>query len=143
MNTEIPAPVVEFEQLIRSTRRGARLARLLAQQQLQVWGVPYGCDFSDAVTSIVAELAANAVLHGHLPGRDFALRLVLDDVLRIEVSDARGERRLARQPEAPCEEGGLGLLLVEELAARWGVTERNPGKTVWAELPWPGTSCRR
>ncbi|MGW7411507.1 ATP-binding protein [Streptomyces sp. NPDC054863] len=142
MNSEIPTLAAEFEQLLSSTRRGARLARLLAQQQMQEWGVPYGCDFSDAVVSIVAELAANAVLHGHLPGRDFSMRLVLGDVLRIEVSDARGERRPTPQPLAPGEEGGLGLLLVEELAARWGVTERDPGKTVWAELPWPGTPYR-
>ncbi|MEU8889095.1 ATP-binding protein [Streptomyces sp. NPDC048442] len=140
MNTEIPTPTIEFEQLLSSTLRGARLARLLAQQQLQEWGVPYGCEFSDAVVSVVAELAANAVLHGHLPGRDFSLRLALGDVLRIEVSDARGERLPTPRPSAPGEEGGgLGLLLVEELVARWGVTERNPGKTVWAELPWPGT----
>ncbi|MFI0980176.1 ATP-binding protein [Streptomyces sp. NPDC021093] len=139
MNTEIPTLTAEFEQLISSTRRGARLARLLAQQQLLEWGVPYGCDFADAVVSIVAELAANAVLHGHLPGEDFSVRLALGDVLRIEVSDARGERRPVPQSPAPGAEGGLGLLLVAELAARWGVTERDPGKTVWAELPWPGT----
>jgi hypothetical protein len=32
-------------------------------------------------------------------------------------------------------EGGYGLLLVEELADRWGVVEEPvPSKTVWAEL---------
>ncbi|MFI5807905.1 ATP-binding protein [Streptomyces sp. NPDC051561] len=140
MNSEIATLKAEFEQRITSTRRGARLARLLAQQTLGEWGVPYGCEFSDAVVSVVAELAANAVLHGHLPGRDFGLRLALSDVLRIDVTDARGERRPVERPAAPDEEGGLGLLLVGELAPRWGVTERNPGKTVWAELPWPASA---
>ncbi|MFD3516647.1 ATP-binding protein [Streptomyces sp. NPDC058657] len=140
MNSEMAILRAEFEQLISSTRRGARLARLLAQRQLSEWGIPYGCEFSDTVVTIVAELAANAVLHGHLRGRDFSLRLALDDVLRIEVSDARGERLpVAREGRPGEEEGGLGLLLVDELSVDWGVTQRNPGKTVWAELRWPGT----
>lgn len=31
------------------------------------------------------------------------------------------------------DEGGRGLLLVSELADKWGVTEREPGKVVWFE----------
>ncbi|MCX5204977.1 ATP-binding protein [Streptomyces sp. NBC_00237] len=139
MNKEIPTLSVEFEQRISSTRRGARLARLLAERQIQEWGVPYGCEFADAVATVVAELAANAVLHGRVEGEDFSLRLALGDVLRIEVGDARGKCRPARQREMPgIAEGGLGLVLVEELTERWGVTEDGPGKTVWAELRWPG-----
>lgn len=80
-----------------------------------------------------------------MPGRDFELRLRLDPTkaaLRIEVSDARGERL----PDGPTEtdtpietdgEGGRGLLLVAALSLAWGVTERAVGKTVWAELPCP------
>ncbi|MFH8343748.1 hypothetical protein [Streptomyces sp. NPDC018045] len=30
--------------------------------------------------------------------------------------------------------GGLGLVLVREVAARWGVREWEVGKTVWCEL---------
>ncbi|MCW8220143.1 MULTISPECIES: ATP-binding protein [Streptomyces] len=62
------------------------------------------------------------------------------DVLRIEVTDTRTERRPAgtRRPTTPPpgSETGCGLLLVEHLATRWGVTPRAgaPGKTVWAEL---------
>ncbi|MFB9522326.1 MULTISPECIES: ATP-binding protein [Streptomyces] len=146
MNSEMSTRDVEFGQRISSTRRGARLARLLAERQLQEWGVPYGCEFADAVVAVVAELAANAVLHGHVQGRDFALRMALGDVLRIEVSDTRGERRPVRRPRPhppQVVEGGLGLVLVEELADDWGVTDRNPGKTVWAELKWPGAAAGR
>lgn len=42
---------------------------------------------------IVAELAANAALHGRAQGRDFRLALILDNttgVLRISVTDAKG-----------------------------------------------------
>lgn len=33
--------------------------------------------------------------------------------------------------------GGRGLLLVEALTAKWGVTPTSTGKAVWAELPIP------
>ncbi|GAA2933678.1 hypothetical protein GCM10010446_18080 [Streptomyces enissocaesilis] len=58
-------------------------------------------------------------------------------LLRIEVTDARAERRLPAPPPLapPAEsEAGRGLLLVEALADTWGVTGRQVGKTVWATL---------
>ncbi|WP_077800126.1 ATP-binding protein [Streptomyces sp. JHA26] len=125
-----------FAVQLSSTRRGARLARLLAERQLADWGVPSG----EAV-QVVAELAANAVLHGRVPGRDFrlALRLLPDGALRVEVTDARGDRvpRL-HSPAAEDGEGGRGLRIVAAYADRWGVDEGPaPAKIVWAELP-PG-----
>jgi anti-sigma regulatory factor (Ser/Thr protein kinase) len=88
---------------------------------------------------VVAELAANAVLHGLVPGRDFRLTLGLDGTgtLRIAVADARGDRLPRIQaPAGTGEESGRGLLLVAAYADRWGVTDGpGPGgKTVWAEL---------
>lgn len=79
-----------FTQRFSATRRGARLARRLATQQLDAWGIPYGSGPSDATALVVAELAANAVLHGRVPGRDFALRLAYNsakDLVRVEVTD--------------------------------------------------------
>ncbi|MCN9241398.1 ATP-binding protein [Streptomyces sp. RY43-2] len=120
-----------FTALLSSTRRGARLARLLAEAQLRSWGLPTEC-----AIHIVAELAANAATHGRVPGRDFRLTLyVVDSTLRIEVTDTRSER--LPEPQHPSEdaESGRGLLLVDALADRWGVSEdRFPRKTVWAEL---------
>lgn len=125
-----------FAQRFSATRRGARLARLLAALQLVEWGCPRGTDDHDAVTLVVAELAANAVLHGLVPGRDFALLLRYDDdrhVVRIEVSDTHPAQPVCAQPGED-EEHGRGLVLVGSLAARWGVRDRlGPGKTVWAE----------
>ncbi|MFI5676711.1 ATP-binding protein [Streptomyces cellulosae] len=127
-----------FTVQLSATRRGARLARLLTERQLCEWGVRFG----DAV-QIVAELASNAVLHGRVPGRDFrlALRLHSDGVLRIEVTDARGDR-VPRVPESVAvdAESGRGLRLVAAFAERWGVEEAPANcKTVWAELA-PGRS---
>lgn len=125
-----------------STRRGARLARRLAAVRLDAWGIPYGTEPHDGIVLIVAELAGNAVRHGHVSGRDFHLRLCVpaEDtrMVRVEVTDTRGECvPLCRAlPEADgVEEAGRGLLLVSRLAARWGWYPRDggPGKTVWAE----------
>jgi anti-sigma regulatory factor (Ser/Thr protein kinase) len=124
----------EFAMLFSSTPRGARLARLLAVQRLDEWGVPYGSDDSDALALLVGELAANAVQHGRVAGRDFRLRLVLSGrLVRVEVSDARHDRRPCLTPAEPSAPSGRGMHLVEALAARWGVAEREPGKTVWCE----------
>ena len=127
------APVRHFAVQLSSTRRGARLARLLAERQLDEWGEPFG-----AAAQVVAELASNAVLHGRVRGRDFRLGLGLrpDGTLRVEVTDARGDR-VPRVPDpvAPDAESGRGLLLVAAYAGRWGVDAAPTGcKTVWAEL---------
>jgi anti-sigma regulatory factor (Ser/Thr protein kinase) len=116
-----------------ATRRAARLARLLTERQLTEWGVPF-----EAAAQVVAELASNAVLHGHVRGRDFRLGLELrdDGTLRIEVTDARGDRvPCAKDPEEGEAETGRGLLIVAAYAHRWGVDEAPAhAKTVWAEL---------
>jgi anti-sigma regulatory factor (Ser/Thr protein kinase) len=129
-----------FVQRFSATRRGARLARRLATHQLDLWQLTYGSPVSDTVTLVVAELAANAVLHGRVPGRDFELRLTYDrtaGLVRVEVSDTHpGQPEIpesAGRPSADTD-GGRGLLLVEAVADRWGVNGRTgPGKTVWAE----------
>ncbi|MBP0458842.1 ATP-binding protein [Streptomyces montanisoli] len=127
-----------FGQRFSSTRRGARLARLLAAQQLADWGVARGTRLHDRVTLVVAELAANAALHGRVPGRDFALLLVCDTArrtVRVEVTDTHPTLPVCLPPAADAEaDGGRGLVLVDAVADRWGVRERcGPGKTVWAE----------
>ncbi|WP_405733160.1 ATP-binding protein [Streptomyces sp. NBC_00028] len=125
----------EISTRLSATPRGARLARRLTAQQLHDWGHPYDCEVNHTAQQVVAELAANAVTHGRVPGRDFELRLRLtpEDTVRIEVSDARADRRLryVTDPEAA---NGRGLILVSLLAQTWGVTERTVGKTVWAEI---------
>ncbi|MCX5342897.1 ATP-binding protein [Streptomyces atratus] len=135
MNPEITLVGAEFVQRFSATRRGARLARRLVVHQLDEWGVPYGSELSDNAALVVAEPAANAVLHGHVRGRDFELRLLnLAGTLRIEVSDALGERGPQRCAPTDGAESGYGLHLVEALATSWGITDRVVGKTVWAEL---------
>ncbi|MBO8184958.1 ATP-binding protein [Streptomyces spirodelae] len=136
----LPGSTAQFVQRFSATRRGARLARRLAACQLDAWGVPYDDPLSERVTLIVAELSANAALHGRVPGRDFALLLACDvrsGQLRIEVSDTHPVRPVRRTPGG-MDDGGRGLVLVDALASRWGIAERlGPGKTVWAEIDVP------
>ncbi|MFJ8753264.1 ATP-binding protein [Streptomyces sp. NPDC102441] len=147
MPTPRSQPVVGarvFTQRFSATRRGARLARLLAALQLVEWGHPRGTGDHDAVTLVVAELAANAALHGRVAGRDFALLLSYDTyrgVIRIEVSDTHPAQP-AHVAAALDEDHGRGLVLVDALTTRWGVRDRvGPGKTVWAEYVLPTEPC--
>lgn len=122
-----------------STPRGARLARRLVSHRLDEWGHPYASPVNETLTLITAELTANAVRHGHVPGRDFHVQLALaDGTFRIEVTDTRTEEQPPAGPPATdsLSESGRGLLLVATLADGWGVSPRPaaPGKTVWAEL---------
>ncbi|MGW2646735.1 ATP-binding protein [Streptomyces sp. NPDC001393] len=141
MNLEISTPTTEATELVQrlsATPLGARLARRLASTQLVTWGYPYDSDQNCTAQLLVAELAANAVTHGRVPGRDFELRLRLlpgRDTLRVEVSDARGDRELRFLDGGEEDEHGRGLVVVFVLSSRWGVTQRAVGKTVWAELP--------
>ncbi|MDI3402424.1 ATP-binding protein [Streptomyces cavernicola] len=141
--TQLGDKEVQFEMRFTSTPRGARLARRLCGERLNTWGIPYGSDEHDALTLLVAELAANAVRHGRVPGRDFRLRLAAHtNAVRTEVTDTRGDQ----EPEPASVgtnllgTGGRGLLLVACLATRWGWHPRTcggPGKTVWAEYDRP------
>ncbi|MGW2766446.1 ATP-binding protein [Streptomyces sp. NPDC001275] len=103
--------------------------------RMDAWGFPYGSEVGENVTLVVAELAANAVRHGSVPGRDFRVRLLWEGaVVRVEVADARTERLpVLREPDG---EGGRGLLPVAAVSKRWGVEPRagRAYKVVWAEV---------
>ena len=155
--TEQPAPATPvhscFTLRFSSTPRGARLARRLCGERLDAWGILYGSDAHDVLSLLVSELATNAVIHGHVTGRDFRVHLLALSApadaatltIRVEVTDTRDDRlpEPPATPAAPVGEpaadfartGGRGLFLVEALADHWGWAPRQdgPGKTVWAE----------
>ncbi|MEV0690750.1 ATP-binding protein [Streptomyces sp. NPDC050388] len=144
-----PTGTSEFAMSFTSTPRGARLARLFVSHCLDSWGHPYDSEVNETLTLVTAELCANAVQHGRVPGRDFHVRLTTEadggSAFRVEVSDTRAERRPAvtAPTDADAEsESGRGLLLVAALADDWGVTDRRsgPGKTVWAVVSTPSSS---
>ncbi len=145
--TQSAVTVRVFRRRFAADPGGARLARRVGLYHLHTWGIPYLSDASESAALIIGELAANAVTHGLVPGRDFELRLThapgdpeVPGVLRIEVSDTRTECRPPGPGEiaAPADgdDSGRGLLIVDALADRWAVLDRvpQPGKTVRAEL---------
>ncbi|MEV7777058.1 ATP-binding protein [Kitasatospora sp. NPDC088351] len=149
MKSEIPldiaTPRTHTTQLPASPK-GAAVCRRIARHQLTSWRLDAtATEPFHAALLIIAEFAANACTHGRLPGRRFELSLTLTTtpeggtVLRIEVSDCRGDRL----PVIPTtctanSQTGRGLTLVDALADRWGTIPRLPNaKTVWAELDLP------
>ncbi|MFJ3479409.1 ATP-binding protein [Streptomyces microflavus] len=145
--TQPDVTVSVFRRQFSSNPRGARLARRVGLYRLHAWGIPYLSDASESAALIIGELTANAATHGRIPGRDFELRLThapgdrqVPGVLRIEVSDTRGECRPPGPGDvtAPADgdDSGRGMLIVDALADRWAVLdrERPPGKTVRTEL---------
>jgi len=77
---------------------------------------------------VIAELAANAVLHAR-------------SAFRVTVSESGGFVRINVADAVPLPDGGLvtvpghGLDVVSKVAVRWAAEPRPDGKVVWAELP--------
>lgn len=104
-----------------------------AVRSLDRW---FGSAAAEDVELLVTELATNGVKHA--AAERSCDRITLDarvapNRLRIAVRDCgkgfEPESRAAGR-EQP---GGWGLLLVEDIADRWGI-EREPTTTVWFEL---------
>lgn len=131
MNGDAQLPLYR-ERFFRRERRSIRAARVFVAMALWDWWIT---EREYEVVLCASELATNAVLHGVPPGRGYRIQLWLglDGVLRIEVHDSGdGEPRIPDpDDEAEC---GRGLLLVAELADKWGVEARDPGKIVWCEF---------
>ncbi len=84
---------------------------------------------------IVSELVSNSVLHGGGPeGRALRLRIQLDGGrVKGEVCDkAAIPFEWQRHKPDLAEPGGLGLMIVDELAKRWGIRQ-NCLSCVWFE----------
>ncbi|WP_225102488.1 SpoIIE family protein phosphatase [Streptomyces sp. CoH27] len=82
---------------------------------------------------VASELVTNAIRYGRPPIR---LRLIRDTALLCEVSDGNSTAPHLRRART-FDEGGRGLLLVAQLAERWGTRHHAEGKTIWAEIGLP------
>lgn len=131
-------PRAEYAQRLKATRRGARLARLLALHQLEEWGIPHGGACSEAAGVVIAELLAGLTPQDDGPAGAFELRMALGDLLRIEVGDTNEDPHLGDAvPALGRAAGGYGLMLIDSVSVAWGVHQRGvtPGKSMWADLP--------
>ncbi|MGW6541967.1 SpoIIE family protein phosphatase [Streptomyces massasporeus] len=105
-------------------------ARKTAGEQLAEWGLT---EAEFATELIVSELVTNALRYGGAP---IELRLIRDATLICEVSDGSSTAPHLRRARV-FDEGGRGLLLVAQLAERWGSRQTATGKTIWAEQALP------
>lgn len=99
-------------------------------------GLLGGCPAADDALLCLSELATNAVLHSRSgrPGGRFTVCVrVAAGSLRVAVADEGGpwERQRDRGGQS-----GRGLLIVGELASRWGREDGAAGRTVWFEIDW-------
>ncbi|UBI38135.1 MULTISPECIES: ATP-binding protein [Streptomyces] len=109
-------------------------AREELRRSLALWGL---LEVEDAAVLVLSELLTNAVVHARVPpGRQIETRfLPTGRGVRIQVDDADGGWRFPRPQDG---QGGHGLLLVDALAQRWGVSPRDGvGKSVWALVEVP------
>ncbi|WP_225850485.1 SpoIIE family protein phosphatase [Streptomyces sp. HPF1205] len=103
-------------------------ARRTAGEQVADWGL---AEQAFSAELIVSELVTNAIRYGDAP---LQLRLIRDKTLICEVSDGSSTAPHLRRART-FDEGGRGLLLVAQIAERWGTRQTPTGKTIWAELP--------
>ncbi|MEU6139006.1 ATP-binding protein [Streptomyces sp. NPDC047081] len=117
----------------------ARHIRRIVRSLLDEWDLP---ELTDAVELGVTELVANVVRH--VPDRRCVL-LVLRQLagVRVEVTDGCPRLPSARAELGAEAEGGRGLLLLEAVVDKWGVSLAGAGggggggKTVWFECGKP------
>jgi anti-sigma regulatory factor (Ser/Thr protein kinase) len=116
------------------SRASVRDARDFVIHVLTEWGCR---DRLDDLRLCASELATNALLHGVPPGREYCVSLSFDGTLiRIGVRDSGvGSPTPQLADSEACT--GRGLLLAEELADEFGITEHVVGKTVWVSFKVP------
>ncbi|MFJ7902132.1 SpoIIE family protein phosphatase [Streptomyces sp. NPDC096198] len=109
-------------------------ARTLVDRQLASWGLG---DLSFTTELVISELVTNAIRYAR---GTIQVRLIRDRSLICEVTDGSSAAPHLRHARTT-DEGGRGLLLVAQLAHRWGTRRTDRGKTIWAEQtldPGPG-----
>jgi hypothetical protein len=99
------------------------------------------CPARDDVVSVAVELCTNAVCHT-ASGNDgrFVVEVTWTaPMVRVAVFDS-GAPGSPRVIEDPLREDGRGLLMVNTLSARQGVSGDARGRVVWADILWTGQS---
>ncbi|SFR24760.1 Histidine kinase-like ATPase domain-containing protein [Lentzea waywayandensis] len=91
------------------------------------------------VLLVVTELVSNVYDHARFPARLRLRRSARPCTVTIAVEDASSTNPVLR-PVSPDSVRSRGLVIVNQLAKRWGVVQSRVGKSVWALIPCPLTS---
>ena len=91
--------------------------------------------FGDVVL-LISELVTNSVRHAGLDARNpLQLSVTTEgEWVRVAVRDGGPGFRVPKPPDDPGHVGGWGLVLVDQLAERWGVEHDGEANVVWCEL---------
>ena len=108
---------------LRPTSESARAARAFVAAHASV-----GEEALDAAMLLTSELVTNAILHART-------ELVVGvtqgaDVLMVTVGDRSTDDPVRQEPD-DTRPSGRGMVLIEHMAAQWGVEHDDTGKTVW------------
>jgi anti-sigma regulatory factor (Ser/Thr protein kinase) len=130
----MPAAAPDLDLLVPAAPFAAREARRAVARSRLV-----GEDQEATLLLLVTELVSNSVRHAGMgPHERIRLRARADARrAHVEVCDAGRSGRVPAKrndTDGALEPGGLGLMLVDEMADRWGVQCREDQTCVWFEL---------
>jgi hypothetical protein len=113
-------------------------AQIGALRRWLEWLLP-PCPARDDLVSVAVELGTNAVRHtASGSGGQFAVEVTWSvQMARVAVYDG-GAPDGPRVIEDPLGEAGRGLLMVNTLSVRRGVSGNAQGRVVWADILWAG-----
>ncbi len=89
----------------------------------------------DTAQLLTSEAVTNAVKHA---GTTATLLIqLIDDAVRISVTDGGFGQVALRQTSPRRAGGGRGLFIIDQMAARWGTRQTAHGTEVWFDLALP------
>jgi hypothetical protein len=116
---------LELEPVVGAARR----ARELITETCLRWESP---GMAGDACIVATEMVNNVVAHARTPM--WLLLARHGDTISIAVRDGSSALPRFTGPVAPTAYGGRGLLLIDSVAARWGLLALAGGKVVWAHL---------
>ncbi|MFF3129394.1 SpoIIE family protein phosphatase [Streptomyces sp. NPDC057908] len=106
-------------------------ARTIVRQALTDWDM---AEFADDAELVTGELLVNVLLHTE-SGAVLTLEVLPEPVRRVRLSvQDRSSVWPRRRSPGETATSGRGLLLLDAVAARWGIEPRGEGKAVWCEI---------
>jgi len=111
----------------------ASIGRKLVRDAFAVWHLN---DFAEPAALIISELVTNAIRHTPCHAIRLLVRRPSTALVRVGVVDRAPSRLPVFSPVAADDESGRGLLLIDELADRWGYDLRGSGPRPWGKEVW-------